>query len=253
MIFCQDSPSDRTSLCRNIMWPGKPSDSDIDSQSVEIRKACYYAAIARFRLTCGNWHSFKVMWGLCKILCLGTPQSPANRDPIAIPQLLLFRFSVSYLKRWPSSIHTWKLEGSVIARMGRASLVKLAQPPSNRRPTSVQFAEFVGDTSVCSFQPLPVSRFRKHSLGLHRRNQHSAFQACSQKRRDVRRHHNLKHHAASKFTIVSLPFRGPIAGLSQLEVSQSRGSTSCRCSYILDMQLRTAPMWKLAFIQRLRP
>ena len=84
--------------------------------------------------------------GCTKLLCLGAP----NRPPIAI-QSRSHRFqsqsnvrhcccfcSLFVVKRWPSSLHTWKLEGTDIARMGRASLVKFAQSPPNRRPTAVQ-------------------------------------------------------------------------------------------------------------------
>ena len=81
-----------------------------------------------------------------KLICLGTPsiagQSRSNRGPTdsnrgatLVIAAVSVRFSLSYLKRWPSSIHTWKLEGSDIARMGRALLVTFVQSPSNRRPT----------------------------------------------------------------------------------------------------------------------
>ena len=87
-------------------------------------------------------------------------QSRSNRDPTGSPEqrwsslLVLFRFSLSCPKRWPSSIHTWKLEGGDIARMGRASLAKLVQSPSNRGPT-------MGNTTharrITSFQALLCS------------------------------------------------------------------------------------------------
>ena len=177
------------------------------------------------------------------------PPSPANRDPIAIPQvpiaeqrwaslLFLFRVSPSYLKRWPSS--TQHEEGSDVARMGRGSLVELVQSQSNHRP----IANFGGETSACSFQPLPASRFAKHPLARHKRKTfrtlrgNSCTSPRSQNQRDVRRHRTM-----SKLTINLLPFRGPIAGLPRLEFYQSRSSTSCRCPQFLDMQLRTAPIY----------
>ena len=103
---------------------------------------------------------------------------PPKRRPIAIPQipiaeqrwsslLFLFRFTLSSLKRWPSSIHTWKLERSDIARMGRASLVKLVQSPSNRHPIAVQSRNSAAvlqlaacglQLAACSIQQKPVSK-----------------------------------------------------------------------------------------------
>ena len=67
-----------------------------------------------------------------KLLCPRTLQSPANRNPTPLSQgpiaeqcwasvLLPFSLFAFCLKRWPSSIHTWKQEGSDVARMGRAS------------------------------------------------------------------------------------------------------------------------------------
>ena len=183
------------------------------------------------------------IWGLCKITLPGDPpiagQSRSNRGPTdsnrgatLVIAAVSIRFSLFYLKRWPSSIHTWKLEGRDVARMGRASLVKFVQSPSNCGP----IAELGGETLVCSFQSLPKSRFRQHSLNLDRRNQHTAFKKklfrervqskCARRASGAQ----SKHHAASEFTIIALPFRGPIAGLSRLEFFQSRGSTSCRCS-----------------------
>ena len=85
----------------------------------------------------------------------------------------------------------------------RRSLVELVQSPSNRGP----IAEFGGETSACSFQPLPAIRFGKHCLGLRRRN-HSRGNFCarprSQNEREVRR-----QRATSILMIIS--FRGPIS------------------------------------------
>ena len=98
-------------------------------------------------------------------------------------------------------------------------------------------------------QPLPASRFGKDCPALHNEFniQDSKENFCSSPRsqnlRDVRR-----HHATSKRIVNSLPFRAPIAGLSRLEFYQSRGSTSCRCSHFLDMQLRTAPIYILVCV-----
>ena len=109
--------------------------------------------------------------------------------------------------------YNWKQEGSDVARIGRGSLVELVQSLSNCGP----IAEFGGKTSVCK-------QIWK-ALALRKRNQLLALKSCSSERsqnqRDVRR-----HHATSKLVIISLPFRGPIAGLSRLALYQSRCSTS---------------------------
>ena len=128
-------------------------------------------------------------------------------DPIARSiagrwaSLLLLSRLPPYLKRWPS-IHTWKQEGSGIDRgiWRRNFGLQLSGRASNQVDL---------ESAIC--------------LGLCRRNQHSAFQGkpCASPRGQKRARRALaprpKHHAASKFPIIPLPFRGPIAGLSRLE------------------------------------
>ena len=148
------------------------------------------------------------MGGYPKLLCLGTA--------VAVSRLAVLSQALAFLHPYPET-------GSSEALTGGTRPIAV-QSPSNRGP----IAAFGGETSVCSFQPLPAIRFGKHCLGL-RKRKHSKGNFCarphSQNEQDVRR-----QHATSIFMIITLPFRGPLAGQPRLEFYQSRGSTSCRCS-----------------------
>ena len=125
--------------------------------------------------------------GCTKLLCLGPPP---NRRPIAIQSRshrfqsrsnvghrCCFCFAFRCLISSAAFLHPCLETGRKCRSSDGQGLTGETRPiavqsRSNRGP----IAEFGGQTSVCSFQTLPVSRFRKHSLGLRRRNQHSAFQ-----------------------------------------------------------------------------
>ena len=140
-----------------------------------------------------------VCGGCRKVTLFGDPpiagQSRSNRGPAGSNRGATLGIARFEFRRLISSAglpaYNWKQEGGDVARMGRGSLVELVQSPSNRGPIT----EFGGKTSVCGFQTLPASRFGKHCLALHKRNQLLRLQrnACSsprsQNQRDVRRHH----------------------------------------------------------------
>ena len=63
---------------------------------------------------------------------------PPNRRPIAVQSRSLRFQSRSHVGHRCCFCFSFRCLGSDVARMGRASLVKLVQSPSNRRPTAVQ-------------------------------------------------------------------------------------------------------------------